>query len=122
MQRASLFRTYVFLLIALNISLQIVAFCLMKLSWIYAQHSIFKLINYVTVLAFCASFLRAYIWQRLLKVNDLASSYLPNAVVPSLLLLAGVLIFHEKVTSFNMIGSAIILMGLFLLIKSTTKE
>lgn len=115
-------KSYIVLLICLNIFLQIAAFCLMKLSWMYAQHSIIRIINYVTMLAFSASFLRAFIWQHILKVNDLVSSYLPNAIVPSLLLVSGCFIFHEKVTIYNIIGSLIILSGLVMLFKSTARQ
>jgi drug/metabolite transporter (DMT)-like permease len=122
MQKASLFQKYIYLMITANIFLQIIAFCLMKTSWIHANHSLFKMINYVTVLAFSAVFLRAYLWQRILTINDLVSSYLPNAIVPSLLLLAGYFIFHEKITVFNILGTMIIFIGLICLIKSTRQQ
>lgn len=111
-------RYYVFTLISLNIALQVAAFCLIKFSWIYAHHSVVNFINYITILAFCTIFFRALIWQYLLKANDLIPSCLPNAVVPSLLLVAGYFVFNEKITFFNMLGSIIIFCGLILLFKS----
>ncbi|RDI45125.1 hypothetical protein [Aquicella lusitana] len=122
MQANLQFKFHILLLICLNIALQITTFCLMKFSWVYAQHSTIKLINYITLLAFSASFLRAFIWQHILKVNNLASSYLPNAIIPSLLLLAGYFLFDEQITLFNALGSLIILAGLALFIRSTVKR
>lgn len=119
MQTDHQFNSLVYLLICINILLQITAFSLMKLSWIHAQNSIVNLMNYITLLAFSASFLRACVWQCVLKLNDLSSSYLANAIVPSLLVCAGHFFFHESITIFNILGSLIILTGLIILIKST---
>lgn len=105
----------IFLLISLNLGMQISAFCLIKYAWIHAQHSIFNIFNYVTILAFSFTFIRAFLWQRLLSINGLISSYLPNAILPSLLLFAGYFLFNEHITIYNVTGSFIILIGLAVL-------
>ena len=115
------FRYSTHALICANIALQVTAFCLMKIAWIHAGHSTMNMFNYITVLVIGSLFLRVFVWQHLLKINDLVSSYLPNAIVPSLLVFAGYFIFHEQITAFNIIGSFIIMNGLFLLIWSAKK-
>ena len=111
-------KTYTIFLICLNIFLQVTTFCLMKFSSIYSNHSILKLINYLTLLAVSAVFLRAIIWQHILKMNDLSTSYLFNATIPSLLLIASHFLFKGYITNYNIMGSVIILIGLLLLFKS----
>jgi drug/metabolite transporter (DMT)-like permease len=92
----------------------------MKFSSLQHHHSIFKIINFFTLLAISAVLIRAAVWQTILKLNSLSKSYLCNAVVPFLLLLASHFLFKENITTFNLLGSLIVFTGLLLLFKSMT--
>lgn len=114
-------RWYSRILIIINIFLQVTVFSLMKLSWIRANHTLLHLLNSITFLALSITLIRALTWQYILRMNSLSSSYLPNAIVPSLLVLAGYFFFNETLTKYNLLGTIIVLIGLLLLYKRSQK-
>lgn len=114
-------KIYTTILALANIALQVVAFTLMKISSTHSKHNIISLINIFTLLAFSAVFTRAIIWQWILKLNSLTKCYLFNALVPTLLLLVSHYLFHEHITHNNILGSAIVMLGLLILFKPNAK-
>lgn len=79
----------------------------MKESGIFSVFFIGLLFLMVMILAFYALF-----WQKLLKTTDLTIAYANKGMVLFWSLLWSVLIFHEYVTIYNVIGIILIIIGI----------
>ncbi len=69
----------------------------------------FNLIYFLILFCFL---MYAYCWQRILKSNSLFFAYSNRAMLPVYSLMWGVLIFSEKITLSNIIGIALIIIGI----------
>ncbi len=79
----------------------------MKESGIFSFQFIGLLFCMIMILAFYALF-----WQKLLKTTDLTIAYANKGMVLFWSLLWSVLLFHEAVTIFNVLGIVLIIIGI----------
>ena len=70
------------------------------------------------LLAFFLIALRAYCYQKVLKYIDLSTANCGMALGPIFILVIGLILFHEGVTFFNLLGTLLIVSGLFTVIIS----
>lgn len=79
----------------------------MKIHGIFSFQFIGLLFCMIMILAFYALF-----WQKLLKTTDLTIAYANKGMVLFWSLLWSILLFHETVTIYNVIGIAFIIAGI----------
>lgn len=60
----------------------------------------------------------ALVWQQLLKKLPLVTAYANKAVTVIWGLLWGTIIFKEKITLFNILGAALIILGIYVVVKA----
>ena len=60
----------------------------------------------------------ALVWQQLLKKLPLVTAYANKAVTVIWGLLWGTVIFKEKITLFNLLGAALIILGIYVVVKA----
>lgn len=100
---------------------------------IFLQSFSFLSIKYATIydgfystvlllLAFLLLGIRAIIWQILLRFTELSKVYPYASLVQILILIYSVVLFHETVTLYNIIGLIIILSGIYYISKENANE
>lgn len=107
------------LLIALllaNIFLQVGSFTLVKLAAVESSDYVGIFFSAFYVAALTLVLVRAYIWQLILRRAELSKVYPLNAIVPVFILIISVSFFNEPASINNIIGSAVLVLGLLLLI------
>lgn len=67
-------------------------------------------------------FFYAVMWQQVLKRMKLVTAYANKSVTIIWGMLWGVLLFHEKITAFNIIGIIIIIVGVYLVVTGEVEE
>lgn len=87
-----------------------------KLAAGYPFFSVKFLLFYGTMLMFLAMY--AILWQQALKWFDLGIAYANKAVVIILGIIWGWILFGEKITLNKIIGACIIMIGIYLVVKS----
>lgn len=63
-------------------------------------------------------FVYAIVWQQILKKLPLVTAFANKAVTVIWGMLWGMLIFKEKITGWNVLGAAIIMVGIFLVVNA----
>lgn len=63
-------------------------------------------------------FVYAIVWQQILKKLPLVTAFANKAVTVIWGMLWGMLIFKEKITGWNVLGAAIIMIGIFLVVNA----
>ena len=63
-------------------------------------------------------FVYAIVWQQILKKLPLVTAFANKAVTVIWGMLCGMLIFKEKITIWNVLGAAIIMIGIFLVVNA----
>lgn len=96
--------------IILAIFLQSFSFLNIKYASIYENYSLILL-----GVAFTFIVLRAYIWQIILKHNELSRVYPFNSLVQILIFIYAVVLFDETVSFWNIIGLGFMIYGIILL-------
>ena len=97
-----------FLLIS-SIFLQSFSFLSIKYSTMQEGLTVFILLG----IAFIFLGARAVVWQMLLKFVELSKIYPYAALVQILILLYSVVLFHENVTVYNILGLGLMLSGIY---------
>jgi len=100
-----------FLLLTASILLQSFSLLSVKLSTLQAGYLSMLLL----IVAFGFIGLRTLIWQHLLKGAELSNVYPYASLVQILILFYAAIIFHEPITLNNVIGSLIMLAGIFIM-------
>lgn len=67
-------------------------------------------------------FFYAVMWQQVLKRMKLVTAYANKSVTIIWGMLWGMLLFHEKITAFNIIGIIIIIFGVYLVVTGEVEE
>lgn len=81
--------------------------------------SIYEVYSFILLgLSFCFIVLRAYIWQIVLKYNELSRVYPFNSLVQVFILMYAVILFDETVSILHLIGLAMMIIGVILLGKN----
>ena len=99
-------------LIVLGTLLQSFSFLSIKFASIYEKYFFIFLVG-----AFVFIILRAYIWQIVLKYNELSRVYPFNSLVQIFIFVYAVYIFNEEVLINNIIGLGLMILGLLYLAK-----
>lgn len=60
----------------------------------------------------------ALVWQQLLKKLPLVTAYANKAVTVIWGLIWGMFLFHEKITFTNILGAALIILGIYVVVKA----
>lgn len=107
---------FVVLLIIVNIILQVSSFILVKFAAINSATYIDIFFNILYILAFILVLIRSVVWQLILKEKDLSEVYPINALVPLLILLSSYIIFNENISTNNILGSLLLMVGVFFII------
>ena len=94
----------------LGVFLQSFSFLTIKYASIYESYSLILLI-----LAFGFIAARAYMWQVVLKHNELSRVYPFNSLVQVLIFIYAALLFGETVTLWHIIGLGLMIFGLYLI-------
>lgn len=76
------------------------------------------LLNPFYMLSLGCLFLQAIVWQQALRYYPLSWAYMFMSGIYPVIMFSSYFIFHEQVTSGNVVGTLIILIGLFNLLKS----
>jgi len=97
-------------LIVVAILLQSFSFLTIKYASIYETYSLILL---GVTFGFIVS--RAYIWQIVLKYNELSRVYPFNSLVQILIFVYAVVLFGEAVTFWNLVGLGLMVCGVILL-------
>ena len=100
-------------LLILGVLLQSFSFLSMKYASIYTSYSLALL-----GIAFLFIASRAYIWQIVLKHNELSRVYPFNSLVQVLIFVYAVMLFGESVNSWHVVGLGLMICGVILLGKS----
>lgn len=66
-------------------------------------------------------FLYAIVWQRVLKRIPLVTAYANKGVTVIWGLIWGMLVFKEKITTCNIIGAMVIIVGIYMVVKEDAK-
>lgn len=72
-------------------------------------------------LSLSVMFVYAILWQQILKRVDMITAYSNRLVAMVWGVVWGLLIFQESITMFNVIGTVIILLGLYLVVSDDEK-
>lgn len=97
-----------FLLVA-SILLQSFSFLSIKFSTLHEGLSLYVLL----LMAFIFLGARSFVWQMLLKYNDLSKVYPFASLVQVVILIYSVLFFHEDVSVNNLVGLFLMLSGIY---------
>ena len=113
-----------FILILIPIVIRVVNTALFKTAALsMEQFTIYNIAtNYLYLLCFVLFFLRALTWQMALGFYPLSVAYPFLSISYVSILLVGYFVFDEQITLFNMIGSAVIIMGVVTLAANKNKE
>lgn len=106
----------ILLLIVLNISLQVSSFILVKYAALESESYIDIFFNLFYIAALFLTIISSVVWQKILKEKNLSEVYPFNAVVPLLLLVSGSLFFNEIISVNNIIGSFLVMIGIFMIV------
>lgn len=82
--------------------------------------SVEYLANYAAVLAILVIY--AFFWQKILKRLPLTVAMANKSVTVIWGIVYGYLIFHEKITLWNLIGAAIIIIGICLVVNADKEQ
>lgn len=107
-RKLQLLNNTTFLLIS-SIFLQSFSFLSIKYSTMQAGLTVFILLG----IAFIFLGARAIVWQMLLNFVELSKIYPYAALVQVLILLYSVILFHEHVTVYNLVGLILMLSGIY---------
>lgn len=100
-------------LIILGVLLQSFSFLSMKYASIYTGYSLALL-----GIAFLFIASRAYIWQIVLKHNELSRVYPFNSLVQVLIFVYAVVLFGESANSWHVVGLGLMIIGLYIIGKT----
>ncbi len=100
-------------LLAISIFLQSFSFLSIKYASIYENYNLFLLL-----IAFGFIVFRAYIWQIILKHNELSKVYPFNSLVQVLIFMYAILLFDENINIGSVLGLFLMIYGVILLGKS----
>ena len=76
--------------------------------------------NYIALLAILVVY--AFFWQKILKKLPLTVAMANKSVTVIWGIIYGYLVFHEKVTVFNLAGALIIIFGIYLVVGADTDK
>lgn len=102
---------YTYSMVLLSVFLQSFSFLTIK----YASTSSVMYAIVLIVSAFAFIIARAFLWQRILKHNELSKVYPFNSLVQVLIFLYAIFLFDEIITVNNIVGLSFMLFGVILL-------
>ena len=109
-------RNFIYVLILANIALQVTSFVFVKIAAINANSYINIFFSIYYLFALSLVLIRTVVWQLILKEKEISEVYPLNSIVPVLILLSGVLVFNEHISSNNIVGIFILMFGIFLIV------
>lgn len=74
-------------------------------------------INYYTFFGLISYVVSFILWQKIISTNNISTIFaITTAIVQVVLLIIGIVIFKENISTLNIVGIATILIGVFILI------